>query len=70
MVGHSIRELAPEVRERFLRNAKGPRATEIRDSMDEPRVSLREIGGAQLKVIECARKLERQGLIKTKRIPV
>jgi len=32
-------------------------------------VNLREVGGAQLKLIEISRELERKGYIKTKRIP-
>jgi hypothetical protein len=32
-------------------------------------VGLREIGGAQLKLVEVTRKLEKQGLVKTKQIP-
>lgn len=70
MTGYAVAKSSPEVQQRFLRNAIGSRAPEIRDFMEVPTVGLREIGGAQLKLVEVARTLEKQGLIKTKQIPL
>jgi flagellar motor switch protein FliG len=66
-VAQAIGPLAPEVKERFLKNAKAPRAIEIRDFM-EGQVSLATVGAAQLKLVEITRKLEKRGLIRTKHI--
>lgn len=67
-IAFAIAKAAPEVKERFIRCAKPPISTEIKDFLDAE-VMLREVGGAQLKLIEKARELEGRGLIKTKRIP-
>lgn len=69
LVAIAIRSFPEEVKQRFLRNAKAPVAAEIRDYIGIE-IGLREIGGAQMKIIETARNLEKRGLIKTKRIPV
>lgn len=69
MTGYAVAKSAPEVQQRFLRNAIGPRMGEVRDFMEVTTIGLREIGGAQLKLVEIARSLEKQGLIKTKQIP-
>ena len=57
-----------DTRAKFVRCAKPHVGAEIRDYLDTPNVPLREVGGAQLKLIEVARSLEHKGLIKTKRI--
>lgn len=57
-----------EVKERFLRNAMPAVRAEVGDFL-KSEITPREIGGARLKVIEVARKLERQGLVRTKIIP-
>lgn len=67
-IAHAIGQLAEDLRMRFLRNAKGVKLTEVRDTLEET-TTRREVGGAQLKVIEFARKLERRGLIRIKKIP-
>jgi flagellar motor switch protein FliG len=67
-VALAIRQSADEVKQRFLRNAKPQVAAEIKDYMTVE-AGLRETGGAQLKLIEVARQLERRGLVKTKHIP-
>lgn len=65
----AIKELGDDVKERFFRNARPQVCAEIRDFMNM-QIGTREIGGAQLKMVEKARELERRGLIKTKRIPI
>ena len=55
--------------ERFLKCAKPPVAAEIRDFLGV-KVGLREIGSAQLKVVEKLRELERRGLVNVKKIPL
>ncbi len=70
MLAFAICKAGAEVRERFLRNAKPRRAAELRDLLEETgELGAAERGGAQLKVIEATRALERRGLIRTKRIP-
>lgn len=56
-------------RERFIKNAKPQIGAEIRDCL-KMKIGPREIGGAQLKLVEKARELERKGLIQTKKIPI
>ncbi|MCM2323323.1 MAG: hypothetical protein NDJ90_08680 [Oligoflexia bacterium] len=61
---------APEdVQARFIRNAKPTIGAEVRDYI-KVQAGPREIGGAQLKVVEKARELERRGLVKAKKIPL
>ncbi len=69
LIAIAIRLFPAEVKQRFFRNSKPPVAAEIRDYIDID-VGLREIGGAQMKIIETARGLEKRGKIRTKRIPV
>ena len=47
----------------------GQLAAQIREFM-EMEVGLREIGGAQLKMIEVTRQLEKRGLVNVKKIPI
>lgn len=65
----SIHQHPQEVKDRFLKCARRGKAADIRDYFDSPNVTLREIGGAQLKVVQIARQLEKQGYINTKKIP-
>jgi flagellar motor switch protein FliG len=58
-----------ETKQKFIRNCKPPQAAEIKDFM-LAKITNREAGGAQLKMIEYARGLEKKGYIKTKRIPM
>jgi flagellar motor switch protein FliG len=58
-----------EIQTRFLRCSKAKVLAGIREAM-QTKVSLKEIGGARLKLIEHARKLEKQGFIRVKKIPV
>jgi flagellar motor switch protein FliG len=68
MTGYAISKSADDIKARFIRNAIPKIAGEMRDYM-EVNVGLREIGGAQLKLVEVTRQLEKKGLIKTKQIP-
>jgi flagellar motor switch protein FliG len=69
MVGLAIAMSSEEIKARFLKNARPQVAAEIRDFM-AMKIGLREVGGAQLKLVEKTRELERKGLIKTKKIPI
>lgn len=69
VIGVAIFPFAEEVKQRFLRSAKPPVASEVRECF-EMKVSKAEIGGAQLKMITVARDLEKKGYVRTKRIPV
>ena len=68
LVGIAIRLLPPAQQERFIKNAKSTSRLEIRDTTDIA-FSLKEVGGAQLKLVTYARDLERKGRIRTKKIP-
>lgn len=67
-IAMAICQQPAEIKDRFIKCCKPPVAAEVRDLMGM-NVQLREIGGAQLKMIEVTRSLERKGLLKTKRIP-
>ena len=61
--------LAPEeTKIRFLKNAIPKVMAQIKDSLID-KVGPREVGGAQMKLIETARKLEKQGFVRAKKIP-
>lgn len=68
MTGYAVSKSTEEIQQRFLRNCIGPNMGQVREFM-EMNIGLREIGGAQLKLVEVARSLEKRGLIKTKQIP-
>jgi flagellar motor switch protein FliG len=68
-LGFALHNIAPEIVDRFLRNAKPVVRADIKDYL-ESKIGPREIGGARLKVIESARQLEKKGYIFTKKIPV
>jgi flagellar motor switch protein FliG len=69
MIAYAISQLSQDVQDRFLKVCKPKVLGEVRDLM-VVQVGLREIGGAQIRVIESARELERAGYVRTKRIPV
>ncbi len=67
-VAYAIKAAPEDTKTRFMRNCTAPIAAQIRDYMNV-NIGPREMGGAQLKMIEIARQLERQGLVRTKRLP-
>lgn len=67
-IAASIAKAPKETRDRFLRSALPRMMAEIRDHL-ESEVELREVGGAQLKLVQAARKLERAGILRIKTIP-
>jgi len=69
IMAYAISQTSDEVKNRFLSNAQPRVRAEIKDYLSV-QVGLRELGGAQLKIVEVTRQLERRGLIKTKRIPL
>lgn len=69
MLGIAVSRAPEAVKERFLKNAKPQVAAEVRDCM-AMNVGPREIGGAQLKVVEKTRELERRGVVNLKKIPL
>lgn len=64
----AISKLGDDVIKRFLTNAKPKVMAEIRSHL-EIEAGPREIGGAQLKLIEVTRELEKKGYVKCKKIP-
>jgi len=65
----AINQATAETKNRFLSLSKPPVRAAIQDFLSL-KVGLREIGGAQLKLVESTRQLERKGLIRTKHIPL
>jgi flagellar motor switch protein FliG len=68
MSAYSVSLAPEETKTRFLKNAIPRIMAEIKDCMLE-KIGPREVGGAQLKLVETARKLEKQGYVKAKKIP-
>ena len=68
MTAFALNQASDEVKTRFIKNCKPQIAAQIKDYLTM-KIGLREVGGAQLKLIEAARKLEKRGLLKVKRIP-
>lgn len=68
-VGYAIHSAAEEVKNRFLMKANPRAAAEIKEVLETPAVTPVQTGGGQLKMIETTRKLEKRGLVKTKRVP-
>lgn len=69
MIGLSVSQSAEDIQAKFLRCAPRKQQIEIRDYM-EHKVSLREVGGAQMNLIATTRELERMGRVLTKKIPL
>ena len=69
MTGFSMARASEETQLRFLKNAKPQIAAQVKEYMGMT-IGLAEIGGAQLKLIEITRRLEKKGLIQAKKIPV
>ncbi len=65
----AIHSQSQEVKDRFIMKCKPRVAAELREFLDAPNVTPAQIGSGQLKMIEAARKLEKRGLVKTKKIP-
>lgn len=68
ILAYALNQKSQEVKDRFLRCAPRGKAVDIRDLLDM-KIGPREISGAEIKIVEVARALERQGLMRTKRIP-
>jgi flagellar motor switch protein FliG len=66
-IAAAIFQQPEEVRKRFLMCAPPKIRGDLKDYMTHE-FTLREVGGARLKMVEIARGLERKGLIQTKRI--
>ena len=69
MTAIAISQLGEDVKTRFMLNAQPRVRADIKDYLSV-QSGLREIGGAQLKLVEVTRQLERKGFVKTKRIPL
>lgn len=68
MLAFAICKAGEEIHKRFLGNAQPKVRAEIRDFL-LVNAGPREIGGAQLKIVEIARQLERRGRVSAKKIP-
>lgn len=68
IVAFAIKYSDAEIQKRFMRCSKPPIASEIRDCLTQ-NIGKAETGGAQLKMVEYTRQLEKRGLITAKRIP-
>ena len=67
-IAMAISPLDDIIKKRFLQNSKPPLMTEIRDYL-AVKVGVTEVGGAQLKMVQCARELEKAGKLQIKKIP-
>ena len=69
MIAYSIRDLADDVKKRFVASCARENMAEVRDTL-EVAVGPREIAGAQLKLIQVTRELEGKGFVRIKKIPL
>jgi flagellar motor switch protein FliG len=67
-IGYAIHAAPEDVKKYFIEKCTPKVAAEIKEVLEIPNVSSQQIGGGQMKLIETTRKLEKKGLIKTKRI--
>jgi flagellar motor switch protein FliG len=68
-IAAALFQLPEEVRKRFFLCSPAKLRGDLKEYM-EHEFTLREVGGARLKMVEIARGCERRGLIKTKHISV
>jgi flagellar motor switch protein FliG len=66
---YAIHAASEEIKNRFISKSAPRVAAEIKEFIEMPNVTPAQIGGGQMKMIETTRKLEKRGLIKTKRVP-
>lgn len=66
--GFAVYGQSEEVRNRFLSKAQPRMAVEIKEVFEMKNITPGQIAGAQAKLIEITRKLEKRGILKTKRI--
>lgn len=69
LVAYAIHSSGKQVQQRFIERSPPRLGAEIKDFLDTPNVTVSQISGGQIKLIEMMRKLEKRGIIKTKRIP-
>ncbi len=67
--GYAIHAASQEIKDRFLSKATPRVAADIKEYLEMPNATLTQIGGGQMKMIDATRKLEKKGIVKTKRIP-
>lgn len=65
----AIHAAAEDIKKRFMEKSSPRVSAEIKEFLETPNVTPVQIGGGQLKMIEVMRKLEKRGLVKTKRVP-
>jgi len=66
---YAIHAQSEEVKKRFLEKATPRVSIEMKEFMKESNLTAVQSGAGQMKMIEYMRKLEKRGLIKTKKIP-
>jgi flagellar motor switch protein FliG len=66
---YAIHAASEEIKNRFLSKCQPKIGAEIKECLEIPNVTPVQIGGGQMKMIEITRKLEKRGLVKTKRVP-
>lgn len=65
----AIHAAGEDVKNRFLSKCPNKSVGEVKELLGTSGVSMSQIGSAQMKLIETTRRLEKKGLVKTKRIP-
>jgi flagellar motor switch protein FliG len=68
-IAFAIHSASDEIKTRFISKANPKTGAEIKEFLDTPNVTALQVGGGQMKMIETTRKLEKRGLVKTKRVP-
>jgi flagellar motor switch protein FliG len=69
LTGYAIHSAAEETKKRFLEKSTPQASAEIREILETSNVTAIQISGGQLKLIEIARRLEKRGVVKTKKFP-
>ena len=68
-IGFSIHNQPKEVQDRFMSQSRPKSIAEIKEVLEDSKVTAFQISAAQSKLIQATRALEKKGYVKTKSIP-
>lgn len=69
VTGTAIHAQAQDIKDRFLNKAQPRTAAEMKETFEMPAITPVQMAGAQMKLVEVMRKLEKRGAVKVKRVP-
>jgi flagellar motor switch protein FliG len=69
MIGLAIHAASAEIKNKFLTKVNPRAVAEVKEVLETSNVTLTQVAAGQFKLIEAARKMEKRGLVKTKKIP-